>query len=140
MIQDYNPDYKIGLVSSGSAFPNLNAIVISGSTVSVSYPKSTYTPYSSEQQLVSGLVRGVGYPTATWIWNVITREERDALRTFCPGKSANVYIRTKTMDSADSYQSFSAVMVWSTQEEERDTQRRVQFKITFQKLVPVGAS
>ena len=134
---DYSPDYKIGLVSSGSAFMNLSALVVSGSTVNVSYPKSIYTPYSSEQQLVSGLVRGVGYPTATWIWAVITREERDALRTFCPGKSANVYIRTKTMDSADSYKSFSAVMVWNTQEEERDIQRRVQFKITFQRLIPV---
>lgn len=128
-------DYRIG-VSSGSMM-QLGALVVSGSTVEVSYPKSTYTPYSSEQQLVSGLVRGVGYPVVTWIWGIITREERDALRSFCPGKSANVYIRTKTMDSSDSYGDFSAVMVWNTQEEERDTQRRPNFKITFQTLIPV---
>ena len=128
-------DYQIGL-SSGS-MAKLADLVVSGSSVPVSYPKSTYMPYSSEQQLVSGLVRGVGYPVAVWIWGVITREERDALRSFCPGKSANVYIRTKTMDSSDSYANYSAVMVWNTQEEERDTQRRVQFKITFQTLVPV---
>jgi hypothetical protein len=135
MIPDYNPDYKIGLVSSGSGLMSLSALVVSGSTVSVSYPKSTYTPYSSEQQLVSGLVRGVGYPTATWIWSVITREERDALRFFCPNKSASVYIRTKTMDSADSYKTFSAVMVWDTENEQRDTQRRVEFKVMFQRMV-----
>lgn len=128
-------DYQIG-VSSGSLM-NLSALAVSGSTVEVSYPKSTYMPYSSEQQLVSGLVRGVGYPVAVWIWGVITREERDALRSFCPGKSANVYIRTKTMDSADSYATFAAVMVWNTQEEERDTQRRIGLKITFQTLIPV---
>jgi hypothetical protein len=135
MIPDYTPDYKIGLTSSGSGFMNLSALVVSGSTVSVSYPKSTFTPYSSEQQLVSGLVRGVGYPVATWNWGAITREERDALRSFCPHKSASVYIRTKTMDSADSYKSYSAVMVWDTDNEQRDTQRRLQFKITFQRMV-----
>ncbi len=137
MIPDYSPDYKIGLVSSGSGLMNLSALVVSGSTIAVSYPKSTFVPYSSEQQLVSGLVRGVGYPVATWIWGSITREERDALRSFCPNKSANVYIRTKTMDSADAYATYSAVMVWDTENEQRDTQRRLEFKIIFQTLVAV---
>lgn len=137
MIPDYTPDYKIGLTSSGSGFMNLSALVVSGSTVSVSYPKSTFTPYSSEQQLVSGLVRGVGYPVATWIWGAITREERDALRSFCPYKSASVYVRTKTMDTADSYKSYSAVMVWDTDNEQRDTQRRLEFKIIFQRMVEI---
>ena len=137
MIPDYSPDYKIGLVSSGSGLMNLSALVVSGSTVSVSYPKSTFVPYSSEQQLVSGLVRGVGYPVATWIWGAITREERDALRSFCPYKSANVYIRTKTMDTADAYGTYAAVMVWDTENEQRDTQRRLEFRITFQTLVAI---
>ena len=107
-------------------------------TVAVDYPKSTFMPYASEQKLISGLVRGVGYPTCTWIWSVITREQRDQLRTFCPGKSAAVFIKTKTMDSSDSYHTYSATMVWPTQEEERDTQRRVGLKITFQTLVLVS--
>ena len=113
----------------------LENIVLSGSAVNVSYPKSTYMPYANEQKMVSGLVRGVGFPTATWIWSVISRQERDALRQYCPGKSAAVYIRTKTMDTADSYHTFSCVMVWPTQDEERDSQRRIQFKITFQTMV-----
>ena len=135
MIADNTPEYKIGAVSGSMML--LSALVVSGSTVAVSPPKSTYMPYSSEQQLVSGLVRGVGYPVATWIWGVVTREERDALRSFCPGKSANVYIRTKTMDTSDSYVNYSAVMVWDTDNEQRDTQRRLEFKITFQTLVPL---
>ena len=101
----------------------------------VDYPKSLFTPYSDEQILVSGLTRGVGFPTATWSWDVLPRAQRDMLRTFCPGKSANVFIRTKTMDTNDSYDDFSAIMVWPTQEEERDTERRVKFKITFRFLV-----
>lgn len=129
-------NYEIG-VASGSMM-NLGALVVSGSSVPVSAPKSTFTPYADEVTLVSGLVRGVGYPTATWTWNVITREERDALRTFCTGKSSRVYIKTKTMDSADSYHTYYAVMVWDTQEEERDTQRRLELKITFKTMVLVS--
>lgn len=129
-------DYKISAVSSGSMV-NLASITVSGSIVPVGYPKSTYMPYSDEQVLVSGLVRGTGFPSCTWIWGVITRAERDALRQFCTGKSANVWIRTKTMDSADSYANYSAVMVWPTKEEERDTTRRVDFKITFKTMVAV---
>ena len=60
-------DYQIGL-SSGSTV-KLGSLVISVSAVPVSYPKSTFMPYAEEQALVSGLVRGVGFPTATWIWS-----------------------------------------------------------------------
>lgn len=129
-------DYQIG-VASGSMV-KLENLTTSGSSTPVSYPKSTFMPYAEEQQLVSGLVRGVGYPTATWIWSVITRIERDALRQFCTGKSASVYIKTKTMDSADAYHTYLAVMVWPTQDEERDAQRRVQFKIDFKTMVIVS--
>lgn len=129
-------DYRIG-VSSGSMVL-LASLTTSGSSTPVPYPKSTFMPYSDEQELVSGLVRGVGYPVAVWIWGVVTRVERDALRQFCTGKSSAVYIRTKTMDSADSYHTYSAVMVWPTQEEERDTQARLQLKITFKRLVLIS--
>ena len=129
-------DYQIGL-TSGSML-KLENIVTTGSATPVTYPKSTFMPYSEEQNLVSGLVRGVGYPQCTWIWSVIPREERDALRQYCPGKSASVYIKTKTMDSADSYHTYSAVMVWPTQEEERDAERRVQFKILFKTMVLIS--
>ena len=128
-------DYRIA--TSGSAISG-SGTMLGNLTVAVDYPKSTFMPYASEQKLISGLVRGVGYPTCTWIWSVITREQRDQLRTFCPGKSAAVFIKTKTMDSSDSYHTYSATMVWPTQEEERDTQRRVGLKITFQTLVLVS--
>jgi hypothetical protein len=129
-------DYQIGLVS-GSML-KLENLVTAGSSTPVTYPKSTFTPYSEEQPLVSGLVRGVGYPTCTWIWSVIPRIERDALRQYCTGKSASVSIKTKTMDSSDSYHTYNCVMVWPTQEEERDAERRVQLKITFKTMVFVS--
>jgi len=131
-----NYDYRIGLTSGSMVL--LENIVTSGSSTPVSYPKSTFQPYSDEQPLVSGLVRGVGYPVATWIWSVMTQQERDAMRQYCPGKSASVYIKTKTMDSADSYHTYSAIMVWPTQDEERDSQRRLQLKIIFKTMVLIS--
>jgi hypothetical protein len=129
-------DYQIGVVS-GSML-KLENLVTSGSSTPVTYPKSTFMPYSAEQMLVSGLVRGVGYPACTWIWSVIPRIERDALRQYCSGKSAAVFIKTKTMDTSDSYHTYSAIMVWPTQEEERDAERRIQFKITFKTMVLIS--
>jgi hypothetical protein len=128
-------DYRIA--TSGSAVSG-SASLLGNLATPVDYPKSTFSPYAGEQQLISGLVRGVGYPNCTWTWSIITREQRDILRTFCPGKSANVYIRTKTMDLADSYHTYSAIMVWPTQQEERDFQRRVGLSISFKTLVLVS--
>jgi hypothetical protein len=130
-------DYQIGL-TSGSMAKLENLTLTSGSVVTsvpVDYPKSTMKPYADSIPLVSGLVRGIGYPTATWIWSVIPQNQRDALRQFCPGQSANVYIRTKTMDNADVYANYSAVMIWPTLEEERDASRRMNLKITFKTMV-----
>ncbi len=124
-------DYRISAVSSGSM------VKLENLATPVDYPKGTFTPYSEEMPMVSGIVRGVGYPVATWNWNVLTRSQRDMLRTFCPGKSAFVYIRTKTMDSSDSYANYYGVMVWPTQQEERDTERRMNLSITFKYLVAV---
>lgn len=128
-------DYQIGLVSGSMV--KLENLALSGSPSPVDYPKSTYRPYSDQIILVSGLVRGVGYPQATWGWSVIPAQMRDTLRQYCPGQSANVYIRTRTMDSNDSYANFSAIMVWPTQDEERDSLRRVNFQISFRNMVAV---
>lgn len=129
-------DYQIGINSSGSMV-KLESLTLSGSASPVSYPKSTMKPYGDVMNLVSGLVRGLGYPTTTWIWSVIPRKERDTLRQFCTGQSANVFIRTKTMDNTDAYANYSAVMVWPTQEEERDATRRMNLKIVFKTMVLV---
>jgi hypothetical protein len=108
-------------------------------TTPVPEPKSTYRPYADVKPLASGGVRGVGFPVATWYWDILTRAQRDQLRIFCSGQSAAVWIRTKTMDSSDTYRLYQAVMVWATQEEEREMgHRRTQLQITFQAMVEVA--
>ena len=98
-------------------------------------PKSTFSPYSQDIRLGDGTVRGSGWATAIWSWAFLPRAARDQLRTFCPGKSAVVYIWTRTMDSSDVFGAYQAVMVWPTDSETRDFTRRTDFKIQFQRLV-----
>jgi hypothetical protein len=126
-------DYQIGNVSGSMV--KLENLTLSGSASPVEPPKSTMQPYADSIVLVSGLVRGVGYPKTTWVWDIITRQGRDTLRQFCPGQSANIYIRTRTMDNSDVYANYSAVMVWPTLDEERDTRSRINLKIVFKTLV-----
>jgi len=119
-------DFKIGTTLGG--ITNLESL-----SPAVRPPRSTFKPAAEQRKLASGLVRGLGWPVATWTWDVISRAERDKLRTFCTTTSATVYIRTKQMDS-DTYANYKAVMVWPTDSEERAADSRVNFTITFQAL------
>jgi hypothetical protein len=130
-------EYEYCIGTSSGSMANLEEMSVSGSSCPIYAPKGTYQPYSDQVVLVSGLVRGLGYPKASWNWSIIPQNQRDALRQFCPGQSANVYIKTKTMDSKDSYETFSAVMIWPTQTEERDTGRRINFTIEFRFMVKI---
>ncbi|HEY4693023.1 MAG TPA: hypothetical protein VIH16_06265 [Bellilinea sp.] len=79
-------------------------------------PDWKFAEYSDEIPLPNGKVRGVGYPLATWHWGYLEKAERTALRTFCTGKSAEVYIKTLVNDSL-AYKTFRAVMVWPAGED-----------------------
>ncbi len=121
-------DFQIGLASGSMVRLDLL-------TVPVDPPKSTLQQYADKIKLVSGLYRGLGFPTATWIWATIPRNQRDQLRSFCPGQSAWVYIRTRTMDNSDSFATYYAVMLWPIQDEARDAERRMTLTIKFENLV-----
>lgn len=122
--------YSYGISSSSSQITLLGSL-----TTPVTPPKSIFRPFSLQIPLGDGTVRGAGWATAIWHWDVLSRAERDMLRTFCTGQSASVWIQTRTMDTADSYAVYSAVMVWPIVSEERDTGRRMRFDIEFRKLV-----
>lgn len=120
-------DYKIGITSGGMT--NLELL-----TVPIPNMQSFYKPYSETVQLGDGNLFGRGYPQVDWIWNLLKREQRDQLRTFCTGASAVVYIRTRINDNADEYKNFQAVMIWPL-EEERFARKRMDFTIQFRQLV-----
>jgi hypothetical protein len=110
-------------------------------TTQVMYPKTSFTPYSQALPLGSGAVRGGGWATAEWRYNTsgddyLPRDQRDQLRTYCTGASAEVYIETPVNDSADQFKTFRAIMIWP-QEEVKDFGVRREFVIRFQRLIEV---
>jgi hypothetical protein len=122
--------FKIGLTSG-------SMLSLSALQTPVDDPKSTYHPYSQLIGLGNGMVRGGGWPTATWTWKILNQAQRDQLREYCVNQSALVYITTRTLDTSSSYTTFQAVMIWPTAEEYLDATRRPDFAIKFQALVAV---
>jgi hypothetical protein len=117
--------YKIGTTLVG---------MVTLASLGVPDPKSTYEPYSEQLELGNGKIRGGGFPTATWHWGFLKQAWRDALRAYCTGASASIFIETRITDTSDAYDQFSVVIVWP-QEEERDAFRRLDFTLEFRQLV-----
>lgn len=101
-------------------------------------PKSNYLPYARVVNLGNSGKRGVGFPIAIWEFSLITLEERNQLKVFCAGASADIYIRTKLND--DSYEDFSATLIWPEGIEDRWFGEKKNFTLTFRGLVAVEGS
>ena len=88
--------------------------------------------------LDDGSQRVIGLPKAQWRWDIITDDEREALRTFCPGVSAEVYISTYNNDDVDTVHSYRCVLLWPTDKGEIvQATYRTDFEISFVNLVEV---
>ena len=119
--------YAIGTTSSPT---NLQSLA-----TPVTYPRSRPQAYAETKTLGDLTERGIGAPTTVWHWDVIPQAERDMLRTFCPGASANVYITTLSLDNDGLFRTYSAVMVWPSLTEVYDARYRTGFDIQFRRLV-----
>jgi hypothetical protein len=124
----YRSEFEIGLTQGG--LTNLDVL-----STPVVPPKWFYSSFADTRSLGNGMTRGVGAPVATWRWGFIKKTQRDKLRTFCPGVSASVVIRTYTTESLDSAKEFSCIMFWPIDAEEINAGRRLDFTIEFRNLV-----
>jgi hypothetical protein len=120
-------EYKIGTTQAGMV--NVELL-----TPTVYAPKFDIKRYSKTANLGDATVRGGGWQILTWYWNGLSKTQWAALKAFCPGKSAVVYIRTKVQDQ--SYQEWQAVLIWPDAEP-KDMSYYVPFTITFRLLVNV---
>lgn len=96
-------------------------------------PRGNWKQFSKREPLGDGRVKGYGKPVVTWKWGFITQTDRDALRVYSTNASAAVYIRTRKMDSADTYAYYSGTMIWP-EDEDRQTTRRIDFTLEFRFL------
>lgn len=104
-------------------------------------PKGSFQPYSEAFDLGNGLVRGGGLPTDSWKFGYLPKAYRDILRTYCPGASGNVYMRTRVIEGTDgagedAFATFQAVAIWPIDEtKDRPKGVRVPFELKFRQLV-----
>ena len=119
--------YEIGTTSSTT---NLESL-----TTPVNPPRGTFVEWSRTYDRADGLVAADGYPVASWHFDVLTQAMVTQLRTFCSGKSANVYIKTRKLDN--SFVKYSAVMIWDDKQMEKRVfnGRYLDVEIEFRKLV-----
>jgi len=118
-------DFEIGTTEGGM-------VNITSLATPLELPRSEYFPYARTVNLGSGGKRGVGFPMATWTFALLTVEQRDQLKTFCPDASGEVYINTKLND--DTYATFQATMIW-TENEDRWYGVKRNYSILFRNLV-----
>ena len=99
-------------------------------------PDSQFSDYSDTVKLGSGLVRGMGLPTATWHYGYLYQAQYDALRALCPTAGAVVCIATLNNDM--DYVRYDCNMEMPTQYVIRSPEGKkvyVDVTITFTNLV-----
>lgn len=124
-------DFAICAYASGSAA--LQNVEVDGST-NYSPPRYTFKPWSKQMPLGDGSVRGTGWATAEWTWDIITPTQRAWLRAFIPNNSAELFICTRTYDSPNTGIVFRCIGIWPIDSEELDYKRSMKFTIKFQRL------
>jgi hypothetical protein len=121
-------NYQIGTTSSTTNVESL--------TTPLKPPRSTWNEYSQAVETADAGVRGAGWKVVTWTWDYITIAQRTQLRTFCAGKSATVYIRTKVLTGTyPAYEYLTGKMVWPDGPEEMRNGRILNVTLEFRALV-----
>lgn len=96
-----------------------------------------YTPYGIEVDAMDALVYGHGYPVTAMRWGFISQEQRNILKTYCPGKSATVIIRIHDDDWDWIY--CQANMIWQPEQPPANG-FILDFSIAFRIIENYGAS
>lgn len=96
-----------------------------------------FVPFGVEVDASDGLVYGHGFPVTAWRWGFISQAHRNTLKTYCTGKSAIVYIRTRDEDWDFVY--CRAGMIWQP-ENPPSNGIIVDFSVVFRIFENYGAS
>lgn len=75
-------------------------------------PAGDFRRWVDTADLGNGLARAMGRPIATWYWGFIPTGLRGALLTYCTGRSARVYIKTRANPANTPTGVYEAAMIW----------------------------
>ena len=122
-------DFAIGTTEVG--LTNIEQL-----TTPLPAPTSSFLPYARTVHLGSSGMFGVGTPVAVWSFSILTIEEYNQLKTFCPAASADIFIQTKIDD--DTYAIFSGKMIWPNELQNRFLGgHRKNFSVQFRQLIEI---
>lgn len=130
-------DFQIATFASGTGG------LVTLDSLGVSMPNPIWQPAVSRAKLGNNSGRLLGLPTAQWQWGFLSQAARDALRAYCPGATAQVYIISPTTEKIagvpNASARFLAQMWWESPDtpEAPATGRRLQFSILFKQLASV---
>lgn len=116
--------FEIGLTEVGLAN-------VEGLTPPLLHPRATPPLPSMSIPLASAKVRGAGWLTFTWTWDFLEQDEYNLLRTYCPNRSATLFVTSKADDGT--YDSYSVEMVWP-ERPERSQNTFLDFSLRFNVL------
>lgn len=119
------------------AYTGVNLVNVEDLGTPVFPPRSIFQEFSQMIELASGGVRGVGWTITTWNWGYLSQAQYQQMNTFCTGKSAEVYIRSR--DDTETYNYYSCVMVWPEQIQ-RQLVKVLDFSISFQAMETIAIS
>ena len=97
---------------AGAAFTIIPMTLVTSIGADAVNPLGSYYAWTASKHLANGLERSVGRPRALWLWKNIAATARTALKLYCPGKSARVYICTLNDPSLGTYAAYQAAMIW----------------------------
>jgi hypothetical protein len=96
---------------------------------------AAFRDYTDPIELASGHIRGGGWSAVEWRFNYLDFTQIAALRAYCTGASADVYI--ETLNNAGVWDIYTAVMRWPEEENTPMVDIKTDFVITFAKVIPV---
>ena len=131
------PEFLIATLTAGNNPANWSKL---GEILDGAEPDYAYKPFQEIIKLGDGSKKGRGYPSAQWSWHGISELDREVLRTFCAGLSADVYICTPTNETSGGdrvWINASATMNWMEADEEKNSDHTLDFQIEFTGMVAV---
>jgi len=119
--------YGIGINQEGAA--GVVALEVVGI---VQEPRGEWSE-GPRADLADGYVRYTGNPIATWTWDFIRPASRNALRVYCTGPSATVYIQT--IDNEEVFKIYKAILRWPEERPQVGFPRRNKFEFVVEFLI-----
>ncbi len=83
-------------------------------TTPIHPPRGRFYEAGTFADKLDGHQAGAGFPLAIWQFDILTQAMVNALRTICPGYSAEVYLRTRKLDGTFGY--YTGIMIWPGQQ------------------------